>query len=101
MGLLSIIVIDIRSYVWGFWSLVRFASGQVVPLWMYPPVLREIIMALPFKDSYFTPMAIYVGAYEGNYFQPILSQVIWALVLFILVQVSWARVQRRIVIQGG
>jgi ABC-2 type transport system permease protein len=101
MGMLSITTLDIRSYNWAFWSLVRFASGQVVPLWMYPPFLGAIVVMLPFKDIYFTPMAIYVGAYEGDYIQPILSQGIWAVVLFLLVQFFWARVQRRIVIQGG
>jgi len=101
MGMLAIVTMDIRSYGWIFWSLVRFTSGQLVPLWMYPPLLGAILAVLPFKDIYFTPMAIYVGVYEGNYVQPFLSQIVWASVLFFVVQFFWTRVQHRIVIQGG
>jgi len=101
MGILAIITLDIRSYNWVYWSLVRFASGQIVPLWMFPPTLAAVVGFLPFKDVFFTPMAIYVGAFEGSYVRPLTSQVIWGFVLFIVLRLFWSRVQRRIVVQGG
>ncbi len=101
MGLVSIVTLDIRSYSWVFWSVVRFTSGQLVPLWMFPPALAAIVAALPFKDIYYTPMAIYVGMYEGNFASPLLSQTAWAVGLFFVTRIAWERVQRRIVVQGG
>jgi len=101
MGMLSIITLDIRSYTWAYNSLVRFASGQVVPLWMFPPALAAIAAALPFQAVYFVPMSIYVGAYEGSLKNALLSQVAWAVGLFLAARLIWARVQRRVTIQGG
>ena len=65
MGMLAIVTLDIRNYSWAFNSLVRFASGTV-PLWMFPSGIAAVLNALPFKDVYFIPIAIYVGAYEGS-----------------------------------
>jgi len=101
MGMLSIITLDIRSYTWAYNSLVRFASGQVVPLWMFPPALAAIAAALPFQAVYFVPMSIYVGAYEGSLGNALLSQAAWAVGLFLAARLCWARVQRRVTIQGG
>ena len=101
MGMLSIVTLDIRSYAWAYNSLVRFASGQVVPLWMFPPALAAIAAALPFQAVYFVPMSIYVGAYEGSLGNALLSQAAWAVGLFLAARLCWARVQRRVTIQGG
>jgi len=101
MGMLAIVTLDIRSYGWAFWSLVRFASGQLVPLWMFPPVLGAVVAALPFKDVFFVPMSIYIGAYEGSLPGALLSQGAWAAGLFLAARLIWARVQRRITVQGG
>jgi ABC-2 type transport system permease protein len=101
MGMLSALTLDIRSYSWAYWSLVSFTSGQLVPLWLYPPLLGAIAAALPFKSIFFVPMSIYIGAQEGSMAGALLSQVVWAAGVFVLVHLAWVRVQRRIVIQGG
>jgi len=101
LGMLSIVTLKIDSYIWAYFSLVRFASGQLIPLWMYPPVLGAIVAFLPFKDVYFTPMSIYIGAVEGDPARLIVSQVIWVIGLYSIVQLFWLRVNRRITIQGG
>lgn len=101
MGVLSIVTMDIRSYAWAYNALVRFASGQVVPLWMFPPALAAIAAALPFQAVYFVPMSIYVGAYEGSLEKALLSQAAWATGLFLVARLFWSRVQRRVTIQGG
>jgi ABC-2 type transport system permease protein len=100
-GLLSIVTLDIRSYAWAFNSIVRLASGQLVPLWMFPPALAAIATALPFQAVFFVPMSIYVGAYEGSLAKALLSQAAWAIGLYLAARFLWTRVQRRIVIQGG
>ena len=100
-GLLSIVTMDIRSYAWAFDSIVHLASGQLVPLWMFPPALAAIAAALPFQAVYFVPMSIYVGANEGSLAKALLSQAAWAVGLFLAARFFWARVQRRVTIQGG
>lgn len=100
-GLLSIVTLDIRSYAWAFNSIIRLASGQLVPLWMFPPALAAIAAALPFQAIYFVPMSIYIGAYQGSLTQAFLSQIVWVIGLFLAARFFWSRVQRRIVVQGG
>ncbi len=100
-GLLSIVTLDIRSYAWSYFAVVRFMSGQVVPLWMFPSALAAVAARLPFQAMYFVPMAIYVGAYEGSVANALLSQAAWAAGLLLAARFFWFRVQRRITIQGG
>jgi ABC-2 type transport system permease protein len=101
VGLLSIVTLDIRSYAWAYNSVVRFVSGQIVPLWMFPGPLAAIVGVLPFQAVFFVPMAIYIGAYEGTILGALTFQAAWALGLFLAGRLFWARVQRRIAIQGG
>ncbi|UCC63612.1 MAG: ABC-2 family transporter protein [Anaerolineae bacterium] len=100
-GLLSIVTLDIRSYAWAFNSIMRLASGQLVPLWMFPPALAAIAAALPFQAVFFVPMSIYVGAHQGSLAKALLSQAAWAIGLFLAARFFWTRVQRRITVQGG
>lgn len=101
MGMLSIITLKIDSLDWAYDSLVRFSSGQFVPLWMFPPVVGAIVAFLPFKQVFFVPMSIYIGAADSPLSTLLLSQAAWAIVLFGLSQLLWLRVHRRITIQGG
>lgn len=101
MGLLAIVTLDIRSYAWAYHSLIRFASGQMVPLWMFPPALGAILAALPFKDVYFVPIAIYVGALDGGVGRVLAGQSLWAGGLLAAGGLLWRLLYRRITIQGG
>jgi ABC-2 type transport system permease protein len=101
IGMLSIVTLRIDSYTWAYFSLIRFASGQFVPLWMFPPLLAAVVSFLPFQAVYFVPMSIYIGAGQGELTTLILSQVAWLVGLYLTVQLFWLRVQRRITVQGG
>jgi len=68
---------------------------------MFPSPLAAIAAALPFQAVYFVPMSIYVGAHEGSLVRPLLAQAVWAIGLLLAGRFFWARVQRRITIQGG
>lgn len=101
IGMLSIVTLKIDSYAWAYHSLVRFASGQLIPLWMFPPALGALVAFLPFKNVYFVPMSIYIGAGEESVGVLLLTQVAWVVGLYAVVQVAWGRVQNRITVQGG
>lgn len=101
IGLLSLVTHDIRSYTWAFNALIRFASGEAIPLWLFPPALGAVAAALPFQAIFFVPMAIYVGAHTGSLAQALFSQALWAAGVLVCCQLVWLRCQRRIVVQGG
>ena len=101
IGLLSVITLKVDSIAWAYFALVNFASGQVIPLWMFPSAIATVLAALPFKDVYFVPMSIYIGAAQADPVTLIFSQAVWVVVLLVAAQLFWLHVQRRIIVQGG
>jgi ABC-type uncharacterized transport system permease subunit len=102
MGTLSVVTLDIRSFVWAYYSLIGFFAGQMVPLWLFPQFLRSVAQVLPFQSIYFIPMSIYVGTLAGaDALRAIGLQVVWAALLAVFARWAWTRVHRRLVVQGG
>jgi ABC-2 type transport system permease protein len=101
LGMLAIVTHDIRSYGWLYGSLIRFTAGQMIPLWLFPPLLGAIVAALPFQAIYFTPISIYIGAYPGSLGWVLLKQLLWAGGVLLFCRFVWRHAQRRITVQGG
>jgi ABC-2 type transport system permease protein len=101
IGMLAIVTHDIRSYNWAYSSLIRFTSGEVIPLWLFPPALGAIVAVLPFQAIYFVPLSIYVGAYGGSLGRAIVTQTLWATGVLLFCRYIWHHFQRRITVQGG
>ena len=100
MGMLSTLTIDIRSYSWAFNALITFASGQLVPIWMFPDRLATLLTFLPFQAIYFLPLSIYVGN-QGAYGEALLIQMFWSMTFYIFAILMWRQVYKRLTIQGG
>jgi ABC-2 type transport system permease protein len=80
----------------------QFFTGALVPLWFFPPWLRQIADVLPFQAQTFIPLSIYIGQVPAHEIPTALGiQVGWVVVLFALVWAMWQRAMRRVVIQGG
>lgn len=102
LGSLTVITLDIRSIAWAYYSLVAFFSGQIVPLWLFPEVLRKISQVLPFQAVYYIPMSIYIKTLNGNAALKALGlQAFWTVVLVILARWAWNQVHKRLTVQGG
>jgi ABC-2 type transport system permease protein len=102
LGSLSVLALDIRHISWAYFSLVRFLGGQIVPLWLFPDVLRIIAEALPVKGTYYIPISIYIGQLAGaEAIRALEFQFVWLLALVLLSRMLWAWAYRRLVVQGG
>lgn len=102
LGLLAMVTLNIQSISWSYNAIVRFFSGQMVPLWLFPTFLGFIVGFLPFKGIYFVPISIYIGKLQGyEAIRAILFQIFWIVVLFIIGRIVWLRVHSRLVVQGG
>ena len=102
LGLLSMITMNIRNINWGYNALLRFFSGQMVPLWIFPSALGVISGFLPFRCIYAIPMSIYIGNYAGiDMLRELGVQFTWILVLGLLSRLLMKRVFARVMIQGG
>ncbi len=102
IGLLSMVTMNIRNINWGYNALLRFFSGQMVPLWIFPGVLGIVSDILPFRCIYAIPMSIYIGNYAGVEMLGALGvQAAWILVLWPASRLLMRRVFTRVMIQGG
>lgn len=102
LGLLSMVTMNIRNINWGYNALLRFFSGQMVPLWIFPSVLGVISDFLPFRCIYAIPMSIYIGNYAGmDILGALTVQFTWIFVLWLTSRLLMKRVFTRVMIQGG
>lgn len=102
LGLLSMVTMNIRNINWGYNALLRFFSGQMVPLWIFPSVLGVISDFLPFRCIYAIPMSIYIGNYVGvDMLGALVVQFIWIFILWLTSCLLMKRVFARVMIQGG
>lgn len=102
LGLLSMVTMNIRNINWGYNALLRFFSGQMVPLWIFPSVLGVISDFLPFRCIYAIPMSIYIGNYAGmDMLGALTVQFTWIFVLWLTSRLLMKRAFTRVMIQGG
>lgn len=102
LGLLSMVTMNIRNINWGYNALLRFFSGQMVPLWIFPGVLGIMSAFLPFRCIYAIPMSIYIGNYTGMEMLGALAvQFAWILALWMASRLLMKKVFARVMIQGG
>ena len=102
LGLLSMLVMNIKQIAWAYRGLVSLLSGALIPLWLFPAGLRAALGALPFRCIYDVPLNIYTGALNGGALAGQLAlQLAWAAALFALGRAAWHAVHRRMTVQGG
>ncbi len=91
--------------VWGISLLKKLIfntfSGSLVPLFLYPPMIQKWIYLLPFKEIINTPLVIYLDADLQMILSLLGRQLFWAVTFFILSQISWMYLKRKIEILGG
>ncbi len=102
LGLTGMLTMHIRNINWGYNATVRFFSGQMVPLWIFPGALSAAADLLPFRCLYAIPMTIYIGEAAGTDMLALLGiQVAWLAVLFVCSRLLMRHVCEKLMIQGG
>lgn len=65
--------------------LTNFFSGALIPLAMFPGVLRDVVNILPFQGIIYTPCCIFIGTFSARESMiSILLQIVWIAVLGLL-----------------
>ena len=83
-------------------ALMSFLTGQLIPLSFFPGVVQKIFEFLPFSSMVYTPVMIYLGKYSGNELWFVLfRQAAWVVILYVLGDLIWRRVTKRLVVLGG
>lgn len=102
LGLLGIMILNIKQISWAYRSLVCLLSGQLIPLWLFPENVQSVLHLLPFRCIFDIPLNIYIGAVGANNLpSSLLFQLLWACGLMLLGQFLWRLTRKRITVQGG
>jgi len=84
------------------WSVVRILGGTYVPLWVFPPVLGQVILFLPFAGVSYVPLSILVGRTEPSQIPAAFGmQMVWIAVLGCLSRVLFSAGVKKLSVQGG
>lgn len=83
-------------------GIVELFSGSMIPLWFYPEAFRQVCMVLPFRFMVFEPISVFLGEYDVmGCIRVIAIQFFWTLVLTVVGELIWKKVQKNITVQGG
>lgn len=80
----------------------NFFSGALIPLAMFPQVLKSVIHLFPFCGIVYIPCSIFIGMFsvrESIFY--ILFQIIWNILLFIAGGIFWKKAFSVISLYGG
>jgi len=82
--------------------VASFLSGALVPVSVFPGVMRTVVEWLPFQATTFVPASIYIGSLDGaTAWRAIGLQLLWVVVLAVAAALVWRRAMLRVVVQGG
>ena len=102
MGLVAFWTLQTRGVQAIYEFVSQFFAGALVPLWFFPPPLRQVADWLPFQAQAFIPLSLYMGQAPPQGIAGALGvQLVWVAVLFGIAWLMWQRAMRRVIIQGG
>jgi ABC-2 type transport system permease protein len=114
LGFLTAFYVDYLLALIGFWttelgglfwakdSILSVLGGTYLPLWIYPPVLRQILAFLPFQGISYTPVAIFVGQIGLSELpRAFVVQIIWLAILAAGSRRLYAAAMNKLAVQGG
>lgn len=80
-------------------TLVSVFSGALIPLALFPPVVRDLALVLPFHAMAHAPATILLGT--GDTAGLLRGQIAWVVALWVMGAVAWGAARRALVLQGG
>ncbi len=102
LGLVCFWTTEIGGFLTIFQFVNHFFSGQLVPLWFFPPYQRQVASVLPFQAQTFIPISIYNGTIRGDAVWGALGvQVAWIAILIVAALLLWRSAMQRVTVQGG
>lgn len=102
LSMVSVYTIEAREINWVYFSTVFLFSGQLIPVWIFPPLVGQIVGLLPFQGVIGIPVSIYIGRFSLPEVGLNLGlQVFWAAALLAFGQLVWQKAYTRLTVQGG
>ncbi|MDP3058704.1 MAG: hypothetical protein Q8N36_04540, partial [bacterium] len=92
---------DTGPFFWIYSKLLFTLGGLFVPIDFYPMWLQKIARALPINYILYAPAKLFVTFDTSPFFQIVLWQSLWCVVLTILVLTIYKRGVKRVSVNGG
>ncbi|GGE27013.1 ABC transporter permease [Marinithermofilum abyssi] len=101
-GLMAFYIMNNEGLIRAKRVIVDLLSGLILPISFYPEWAQRILTYLPFQAISYQPSTILAkGMARGEIAHVLLTQWIWAVVLWIPIQLLWIHARRRLIVQGG
>jgi ABC-2 type transport system permease protein len=101
IGILAFWLEDTRSFYFLLHKLIFTLGGMLIPLELFPSILQKIAVVLPFQAICYLPAKLFVAFSYDLFFQTILIQIFWIVVLMIITFGIFIFAMRRLEINGG
>lgn len=102
VSLVGFWTVQVSGFMWVKDSIISILGGTYLPLWIYPPVLRRVLIWLPFRGLSYTPVSILVGTISLDQVPGALAlQLAWLILLAGFSRWFYGAAMRRLAIQGG
>jgi ABC-2 type transport system permease protein len=102
LSLIGFWTTELSGLFWAKGSIISILGGTYLPLWIYPPTLRQILAFLPFQGVSYTPVAIFVGQIGLDQVPRTFAvQIVWLAILAAGSRRLYASAMKRLAIQGG
>jgi ABC-2 type transport system permease protein len=92
-------LLDMRGVMTVSIMAINFFSGLLVPIAFFPPWLRAVAEALPFRAIVMVPVEVFLG--HRSLPSALTLQLFWAVALGLLARGVLALATRKVVVQGG
>jgi len=101
IGLAAFVVEEVNAFEWIYQKVLFLLGGLLIPLDFFPEWLQRIALSTPFAYTVYGPARLFVEPSFERFFNLILIQSGWLIVMGALLYFSYARGVRRLVINGG
>ena len=102
VGLIGFFTLNVWGLTFTKSALLSILSGGVVPLFLFPDAVAQVLNYMPFAGMVSVPASIYLGKYDWNQaVQFIGLQIIWAVLLGLGVLAFYRFAIKKVVVQGG
>jgi ABC-2 type transport system permease protein len=102
LSLIAFWTTELGGLFWAKESIIMILGGTYLPLWIYPPVLRQILAFLPFQGISYTPVAIFVGQIGLSQVpRACVVQLAWLAILAAASRRLYASAMKKLAVQGG
>ncbi|MGN1371811.1 MAG: ABC transporter permease [Candidatus Coprovivens sp.] len=94
--------IDNKGIMGMYCSIAEILSGQVIPIPLFPTILKNIAILLPFAYISDFSFRIYTGNIYGlDIIKGLIVEITWLIILIIVGAISTNSILKRVSVQGG